>query len=180
MFAPVIAFLATFSTGIAMNLVGGFAVDRLLMVLCESLVAGGFAYFSTATVRVIADAGNRTSLTAQEQSSLVATGAVLLMAVSSLEISGISPGRILAVVLILLLARCGREQGGSIAGIVLGLAMAMAARIHASRRRVCFRRLDGGNLFAVWPSGVGGDFCRHECDCRHERRQRRVGDYRSV
>lgn len=57
-----IAFLATFSTGIAMNLVGGFAVDRLLMVLCESLVAGGFAYFSTATVRVIADAGNRTSL----------------------------------------------------------------------------------------------------------------------
>lgn len=127
MFAPVIAFLATFSTGIAMNLVGGFAVDRLLMVLCESLVAGGFAYFSTATVRVIADAGSRTSLTAQEQSSLVATGAVLLMAVSSLEISGISPGRILAVVLILLLARCGREQGGSIAGIVLGLAMAMAA-----------------------------------------------------
>ena len=107
MFAPVIAFLATFSTGIAMNLVGGFAVDRLLMVLCESLVAGGFAYFSTATVRVIADAGNRTSLTAQEQSSLVATGAVLLMAVSSLEISGISPGRILAVVLILLLARSG-------------------------------------------------------------------------
>ena len=63
----------------------------------------------------------------RDRSSLVATGAVLLMAVSSLEISGISPGRILAVVLILLLARCGREQGGSIAGIVLGLAMAMAA-----------------------------------------------------
>ena len=36
----------------------------------------------------------------------------------------------IAVVLVLLLARSGKEQGGSIAGIVLGLAMAMSSTDH--------------------------------------------------
>ncbi len=64
-------------------------------------------------------------LTVQEQASVVATGAIALMAVAGVSFSGISPGRMAAAILILLLARCGKEQGGSIAGIVLGLAMSL-------------------------------------------------------
>ena len=58
---------------------------------------------------------------------MVAVAAVALMALSTVQFSGISPGRIVSILVILVFARCGREQGGSIAGIVLGTAMALAA-----------------------------------------------------
>ena len=65
-------------------------------------------------------------MTAEQQAAVVATAAGVLMAVTPLEIAGISPGRILAVLLILLFARSGREQGGAIAGVVLGAAAAFS------------------------------------------------------
>ena len=122
-FAPVLAVLATAVTGAAMSLAGGADVYKALIVIAESLIAGGFAYFMAVTVHVAGE-GNVPTLSAQQQAAIVVTGAVALMAVSAVEFSGISPGRILAVVLVLLLARCGKEQGGAIAGIVLGVTMA--------------------------------------------------------
>ncbi len=128
LFAPLIAFLATGCTGLAMTVVNGFDAYNLVIVLAESLLAGGFSYFAATSVRVLHEPREKgDTLSAQEQASLIAVGAVLLMSVAGIEISGISPGRILAVLLVLLLARCGKEQGGSIAGIVLGLAMTMAS-----------------------------------------------------
>ncbi len=128
-FAPVLAFLATAVTGAAMSLAGGADVYKALIVIAESLIAGGFAYFMAVTVHVAGE-GNVPTLSAQQQAAIVVTGAVALMAVSAVEFSGISPGRILAVVLVLLLARCGKEQGGAIAGIVLGVTMALASPEH--------------------------------------------------
>ena len=106
-FAPVLAFLATAVTGAAMSLAGGADVYKALIVIAESLIAGGFAYFMAVTVHVAGE-GNVPTLSAQQQAAIVVTGAVALMAVSAVEFSGISPGRILAVVLVLLLARCGK------------------------------------------------------------------------
>ena len=132
LFAPTISFLGVVSTGIAMAAVEGLSAFRILTVIAEALLAGGSAYFFRRTVEIVEEnAANRRVLTVQEQSSVVVTGAVVLMAISGISFSGISPGRIASVVLILLLARCGREQGGAVSGIVLGLAMSLAAPDHA-------------------------------------------------
>ena len=125
-FAPLTAFLATGFTGMALTLMNKPSLISVLTVVAESLLAGGFAYFVATAFRITHRAETK-SLTAQEQSSVVAVAAVVLMAVSTIQFSGISPGRIVSILLILLLARCGKEQGGSIAGIVLGTAMALAA-----------------------------------------------------
>ena len=132
LFAPIISFLGVVSTGIAMAAVEGMSAFRILTVIAEGLLAGGSAYFFRKTVEIVEEnAANRRVLTVQEQSSVVVTGAVVLMAISGISFSGISPGRIASVVLILLLARCGKEQGGAVSGIVLGLAMSLAAPDHA-------------------------------------------------
>ena len=126
LFAPVTAFLASGCTGMAMTFMGKPDFLSLLTVVAESLLAGGFAYFVQVTFRITHQSPEK-PLTAQEQASVVAVAAVVLMALSTVQFSGISPGRIFSILLILVLARCGREQGGSIAGIVLGAAMALAA-----------------------------------------------------
>lgn len=125
-FAPLTAFLATGFTGMSLALMNNPSLTNVLMVAAESLLAGGFAYFVSTAFRITHQPESKT-LTAQEQSSVVAVAAVVLMAVSTIQFSGISPGRILSIMLILLLARCGKEQGGAIAGIVLGTAMGLAA-----------------------------------------------------
>ncbi len=125
-FAPLLAFLATVSTGAAMSLVNGPDAYTLLIIAAEGMLAGGFAYFCGATIPLLRDGPARTTgLTAQEQASAIVVGAVVLMAISTVQFSGIAPGRVLAVIVILLMARCGREQGGCIAGVVMGVTMAL-------------------------------------------------------
>ena len=126
LFAPAAAFLATGFTGMAMALMGKPDFLEILTVISESLLAGGFAYFVQVAFRITHQMPDAT-LTAPEQASMVAVAAVALMALSTVQFSGISPGRIVSILVILVFARCGREQGGSIAGIVLGTAMALAA-----------------------------------------------------
>lgn len=126
----ILAFLATVVTGLAMSAGGGLDMYKGLIIFAESLIAGGFAYFFGSAVRLFEEAERPSVLSAQQQASLILTGAVALMAISTLQFAGISPGRMVAVVLVLLLARCGKEQGGAIAGIVLGVAMALASPSH--------------------------------------------------
>ncbi len=125
LFAPLVTFLGVECTGFAMAAAEGLSVHTLLTILAEGLLAAGAAYFFQQTASVAEGGVSGRVLTVQQQASVVATGAVALMAVAGISFSGISPGRMAAAVLILLLARCGKEQGGSIAGIVLGLAMSL-------------------------------------------------------
>lgn len=129
-FAPALSFLSVAATGLALSAVGGLDASDVLLALAEGLLAGGSAYFFATTVNLLENAPLHGVMTAQEQASAVTAGAVVLMAAAGFSFSGISPGRMIAVVLVLLLARSGKEQGGSIAGIVLGLAMAMSSTDH--------------------------------------------------
>lgn len=129
-FPPLMAFLATGCTGIAISATNGLDLYNVLVVAVESLAAGGYAYFAGIAMRLSNQGQIRSVLTAQEQTSVVLTGAIVLMALSAFEFSGISPGRIVAIMAILLMARSGKEQGGSIAGITLGVAMLLGNPAH--------------------------------------------------
>lgn len=125
LFPPLLAFAATLVSGLLMN--GAFSVLSVLLTVAESLTAGGFAYFFAESYAFLNKTRARTTMTVPEQTGFILIGAVALMAVVPLEFYHISPGRILAGVLVMLFARSGREQSGTVAGTVLGAALALSA-----------------------------------------------------
>ncbi len=128
---PLLAATANLLTGLLFLGRSGMDAFRLLLLLAESLTAGGAAYFFRMAEQFSRRAAEprpqkRLQLTAGEQAALVLTGAVALMAATTLEIQGFAPGRVLAAGLVLVLARTGRETGGAIAGVVVGACTALA------------------------------------------------------
>lgn len=127
---PLTAFIATFTTGLALYSPTGIDGYRLLLLLAESSVCAGCAVFLRAASiesRRLLRRDEGGGLTAAQQASLILTGAVVIMAVSALTIGTFSPGRVLAAGLVLILARAGQEQGGSMAGIILAATTALSA-----------------------------------------------------
>ena len=126
-FAPFLALSATAATGLAMYAVVGVTLHHVLLILCESLIAAGYAYVCEQTNSIALSLRRMPAASATDQTAIVVTALVLLLSISGIEIGDVSPGRILSVLLILLCARAGREQGGSIAGIVLGVVTLLSA-----------------------------------------------------
>lgn len=130
---PLLAFVATAATGLAVLGQNGLDGWQVLLILAEgALAAGGALFFHTAMTwsdqwLTAQRPEHRPALDAGQQAAVILTGAVAVMAASTLTLGGISPGRALAVLLVLVLARSGRESGGCTAGVVLGAAIAMAA-----------------------------------------------------
>ncbi len=131
LFVPLLASGATLITGLAMNMINGFQLGVLISELCEAMLAGGAAYFFQGTLAVIKNDHGPRSLSLPEQSSLVISSAVLLMALHAVEIADISVGRVLTMTALLLAAKAGAQQGGMLAGVVLGSATALAAPSYA-------------------------------------------------
>ncbi len=126
LFPPLLAFAATLVSGLLMS--GGFDLLGVLLMVAESIAAGGFAYFFAESYTFLTKTRTRTrtAMTLPEQTGFILIGAVALMALSPLEIRTISPGRIAAAVLVMLFARSGREQSGAVAGTILGAALALS------------------------------------------------------
>ena len=124
LFPPLLAFAATLVSGLLMS--GGLDLLGVLLTVAESVAAGGFAYFFAESYRFLTKTRSRTVMTLPEQTGFILIGAVVLMAVAPLQVYTISPGRIVAAVLVMLFARSGREQSGAVAGTVLGAALALS------------------------------------------------------
>lgn len=121
---PLIGFVACCGTGFFVLGRTGFDLYRGLLILAESVVAAGAALaFDTA----MGLEGHRdTALSSAQQAGVILTGAVAVSAATTLEVGGFAPGRVAAAFLVLVLARSGRESGGSMAGCILGGAVALS------------------------------------------------------
>ncbi len=126
-YAPISAFIAMAATGAALLPVYGTGVASLLSVGAESLLCGGSAFFFAVSLRILWEGRRITTLSRQELCSVVVSAAAILVALSRLDIAGISVGRILAVLMILLAAFYGRESCGSIVGVATGLIMSLSS-----------------------------------------------------
>lgn len=120
---PLLAFVCSCATGWLVLAPTGADLYRVLLILAESCVAAGAALFFGPGMEAL----HRRPGEACDQTALILTGAVAVMAASTVEVGGFSPGRVAAAFMVLLLARSGRETGGSIAGCILGGAMALTA-----------------------------------------------------
>ena len=125
-FAPVAAFIATAGTGITVMLLSDMNAFELVMRLTDSILAGCGAFFVGKTLALLDENRTALRLNGQELSSVVITFGIFLIALCSLNINNISPGRIIAVVLVMICAGHGGVSGGAVAGVSSGIVMSLA------------------------------------------------------
>lgn len=126
LFAPAIAFIPVFATGIALTLSSQSEMTEVYEGVIEAVIAAAGAYFISRTAILFESRRALSGFTQQELSCLSMTGCILLLSLSRVVIGSVSVGRILAVLLILLFARYGMVKGGSIAGVAAGTVFALS------------------------------------------------------
>ncbi|MEE3333306.1 MAG: SpoIIE family protein phosphatase [Ruminococcus sp.] len=158
-FAPAAAFVPVFGSGVVMMFVSTSTISDFSVVTVEALLAAGAAYFISRSLELVNSGRRPATYTQSELSGLVMTGCALILSVGSIGIEGISVGRILAAVIIMLCARYGSAAGGAIAGActgtVFGLSRAGFAYIGAG---YSFGGLVGGLFAPVGKLGVSVSF----------------------
>ncbi|HCA05247.1 MAG TPA: hypothetical protein DEO32_05055 [Ruminococcaceae bacterium] len=126
LFAPLTAFAAVLSTGLALLFGGMSQVNTFSTCVLEAALSGAAAYFLSSAVRLYDERKSLAACSAQESASLVLTVCVMLLSLSGIAIEGVSIGRIAAVTVILLCARYGGAAGGSVSGISTGAVFSLA------------------------------------------------------
>lgn len=122
----IVASLPMLVTGLVLVVVGGFQANLVVMAVIEALLSGVGAYFNFKAVKIIHGTKGIGSLNTQEIACLVMSGCMLLLALTSIGVGGVSLGRICAVLIIMLCARYGYVTGGCISGVSTGVIFSMA------------------------------------------------------
>lgn len=122
---PLISLVSTLATGLVIYGQTGMDGFRLWLIIAESIVAAGSTlFFSTALA--LAASERDAVITPSGQASLLFMAAIAAMAAATITVEGFSPGRAATAMLVLILARTERENGGCLAGCILGSAMALS------------------------------------------------------
>lgn len=127
LFAPLCAFIPTAATGIALSFGGVGTMATLTGGFIEAALAAVAAYFISYTMRLSFGKRSISAFTSQETACVVMSGCVLILSLGSLTIENISLGRIIAVIAVMLCARYGGVNGGTVSGAATGAVFSLAA-----------------------------------------------------
>lgn len=127
-FAPLVAFVPIFATGVAMLFASTGSMNTFSDCTVEAVISGAAAYFISITVKLAGENRSISAYSQHETASLVMTGCILILSFGSIAYQNISLGRIIAMLIILLCARYGSVTGGAISGIATGSVFSIAAR----------------------------------------------------
>lgn len=125
-YSPLLAFGAVFASGIALLFGSTGTASSFADCVIEAVLAGAAAYFMESTLRLSVQRRAISAYTQQESASLVMTGCVLILSLGSLTVEGISVGRIIAIITVLLCARYGGVGGGAVSGIATGAVFSLS------------------------------------------------------
>lgn len=128
MFAPIVAFVPSIATGLAIASVDDFETSIVLLVILESVLSAAGAYFFSNTIKF--SKGRLRGINGFSQEEFVClsmTICIIILSFSNLYIKGVSVGRILAIVIVLLCSYYAGVAGGSISGIASGVIFSISA-----------------------------------------------------
>ena len=128
LFAPLVSFLPTLATGIALLFASTSTLSSFADCFIEAVLSGAAAYFISVSVQLADEKRGISAYTRQETACLVMTGCVLILAFGSITFENISLGRIIAITAVLLCARYGGVNGGAVCGIATGAVFSIASR----------------------------------------------------
>lgn len=120
LFAPAAAFVPVFASGLVMMFTRTSTLSDFSLVTVEALMSAGAAYFISRSLFLVNTGRRLVTFSQSELACVVMTGCALILSVGSIEVEGVSVGRILAVTAILLCARYGSVAGGAISGACCG------------------------------------------------------------
>lgn len=154
--SPLIAFFCCLATGLTVVISQGFNMYSFLLIVAESVIAGGSAYFLSMTFNLTSIKRGLFAVSSYELAGIVVCISILLMSLSVIEIKGFSPARMICVLIILICSYFAREAGGSITGVTFGLVIGLACKSQELVIGYAF----GGLLAGVFaPLGAVGVCC---------------------
>ena len=162
LFAPVITFSTVLATGVAMLYVSTSKISEFGLCLVEALISAAAAYFICRSSQLMATSKGLTSFTHQEVACLTVSVCILMLSFAQVNIFGVSIGRLISVVVILLCAKYGGVAGGSISGIATGVVFSLSSvEMAFLSGGYAFGGLVGGVFSAVGrlPVGVAFTLC---------------------
>ncbi|WP_255883343.1 MULTISPECIES: SpoIIE family protein phosphatase [unclassified Ruminococcus] len=126
LYAPAVAFVPMLATGLVLAAVGDFQLKLVFMCIIEAALAAVAAYFFSRTIKLSFGTRGLANLNQQEIACIVMTLCILLLSCSSLQLAGISIGRIIAVSAVLICAKYGAVAGGCISGVSTGVVFSLS------------------------------------------------------
>lgn len=127
-FASFVAMAPIIATGIAMGTVQGFTITTIINIITEGLLTFAAAYFFSSTIKLLLGARGLTTFSQQELVCISMSLCIALLSFADVGFMGISLGRILAVVVILLCASNGGIPYGCVAGVASGIVFSLYSR----------------------------------------------------
>ncbi len=127
LYAPAVAFIPTISTGLAMALIQGIDATAVVTIITESLLSASGAYFFERSISATSGKLGICTMDQQEFACVSMSIFIMILSLSSINISGISIGRILAILIILICSKYAGVAGGSVAGIASGVVFSISS-----------------------------------------------------
>lgn len=121
-----VSFLAVFSTGLVMNLKTGAVLGAYALTLGESVLALGGTFFFFRGVHCNYKRLKYKALPITDTTCLFVCCALFLSGLSAINILGVSPARIIAVLSVLICVRYGSLKWGLIVSLCLGFALGIS------------------------------------------------------
>ena len=124
-FSPLIAGSAALLTGMAVAAAGGLAPSDIVLCLAETLICACTCVFFGQASAYLHHPSRLWEVSRHELVSVVICLCVILLALTRIGGGGLTVGRILGVLCVLIAARCGREAAGSVTGTALALSFTL-------------------------------------------------------
>ncbi len=124
-FAPIVAFVPMLATGLVLSSVVDFSINIVSMTVVEAFLSAVGAYFFSRCIMLSYSTKTLNSFNQQEVACVAMTACILLLSLASVNFSGVSLGRVLAVAVVLFCAQYGAVAGGSISGVATGVLFSM-------------------------------------------------------
>ncbi|MGN1203369.1 MAG: SpoIIE family protein phosphatase [Eubacterium sp.] len=121
-----VSFLSVLSTGIVMNIRSNDVIGEYALTVGESVLALGASFFFFRAVHCNLKRLKYKALSLTDTTCLMVSAAVVLAGFSFIEIKGVSPARIIAVLAILIAIRFGSQSRGLIIALCLGFALGIS------------------------------------------------------
>jgi stage II sporulation protein E len=124
-FAPSVAAGGCLLTGLVAVISSGLLLTDIVNLAAETLICACSVMFFEKAIPLLKQPSNLWGLDRHELVCVIITYCVMLLALTPLSFSGISLGRILGVLTILVAARYGSEAGGCMTGAATGLILGL-------------------------------------------------------
>lgn len=118
--------LSVLSTGLVMNVKASATAPQYALTLGESILALGCTFFFYTAVNCSVKRLKLKALPVTEMTSIFASVSILLASLSFIEIKGVSPARVLALLIIMTTIRFSTQRWALIVSLCLGFALCIS------------------------------------------------------